>query len=216
MAPSALTERVVATPFVLLFACLLLGPSGAEAGARTLTENGRQLAARLDGLPVEERWRSGEAVDWRTGQPDPTAAPLRGHCSAFVAAACAELGVYILRPPDHPERLLANAQCRWLESEGPRHGWERLADGEEAQRRANRGELVVVCYQNPDRDDPGHIAVVRPGRKSLRRFEREGPDVIQAGAVNARQVSVRRAFLRHAISWRVDALHYYAHELGET
>jgi hypothetical protein len=216
VARSEFVERIVTLPFLLLLVCLLAAPSAAEARGKAIPKGGRRLVARLDSLQVEQRWRPGEAIDWRTGQPDPASIRLRGHCSAFVAAACAELGIYILRPPDHPEYLLANAQCRWLESEGARHGWERIAGGEEAQRRANRGDLVVVCFQNPERDDPGHIAIVRPGRKSLRRFEREGPDVIQAGAVNARQISVRRAFRRHAKVWRDETLHYYAHGLGET
>ena len=39
------------------------------------------------------------------------------HCSAFVASFSKQLGVYMLRPPDHSPTLLANAQMRWLSCE---------------------------------------------------------------------------------------------------
>ena len=78
-------------------------------------------------------------------------------------------------------------------------------------RRKARATVVVVCYQNRERDDPGHIASVRPGNKSRRLIESEGPDVMQAGAVNAREISVRQAFRRHLKAWREGRLHYYVH-----
>jgi hypothetical protein len=181
------------------------------ARATAITAGGRRLAAVLDSMEVEQHWLRGQPVDWRTGEIDPAARPLKGHCSAFVAAVCATLDLYLLRPPEHDEWLLANAQCAWLAEEGPAQGWTRVEDGIEAQRLANQGRLVLACYQNPERDDPGHIAVVRPCAKSLSRLKAEGPDVTQAGARNYRRTTVRNGFRLHAKAWQRGKLVYYAH-----
>ena len=132
---------------------------------------------------VESHWIAGRHVNWRTGEPDQRPVPIEGHhshCSAFVAAVATKLGVDILRPPEHSQILLADAQCRWLESEGPQSGWDSLATPLEAQQLANRGRLVVACYVNPDPRLPGHIAIVRPEALSRRRIESDGPQVTQA------------------------------------
>src|SRR5262249_12257755 len=151
--------------------------------AGEVTPSARRLAAFLDGLDVENRWPAGVHVDWQSGLPD--GKPEHGsgqhtHCSAFVASAAKQLGVYILRPPDHPQLLLANAQDEWLENEGKTHGWRPLASGLEAQAEANRGELVVASYRNHHDDKPGHIAIVRPSAKSDAVLDTEGPQIIQA------------------------------------
>src|SRR5579883_3230182 len=91
------------------------GASGEE-----VTAGGRRLAGVLDGMGVERLWLSGHYVRWKTGEA--TDRPITDgrshtHCSAFVAATCLKLGVYILRPPDHAESQLANAQCDWLRKE---------------------------------------------------------------------------------------------------
>jgi len=162
-------------------------------------------------MEVENRWLPGDPVDWRTGDYDPAALPLRSHCSAFVAAACARFDVYILRPPDHPESLLSNAQCEWLASAGAEHGWEPVTDGTRAQRLANRGHLVVACYKNPDEEASGHIAVVRPSAKRRALIEAEGPDVIQAGGVNYEETSLVNAFRFHPGAWSQGLIRYYCH-----
>jgi hypothetical protein len=141
-------------------------------------------------MEVESRWLPGDPVNWRTGAYDSASIPLKSHCSAFVAAVCARFDVYILRPPEHSEWLLANAQCDWLESEGAEHGWWRVDDPVIAQRLANRGHLVVAGYRSPDDEEAGHIAVVRPSTKSRATIEAEGPAVIQAGIVNYAGTSV--------------------------
>jgi hypothetical protein len=135
------------------------------------------------------------------------------HCSAFVAAAAKKLGVYILRPPEHGQKLLANAQNEWLAAEGPTHGWHKLADAREAQADANRGLLVVASYRNHHDDRPGHIAIVRPGTKTPAQIAAEGPDVIQAGAVNATSISIKAGFAGHPAAWRDNEIAYYAHEV---
>src|SRR5271167_1948106 len=116
-------------------------------------EDGHQLANFLDTLQVESRWPAGVHVNWETGLPDGRTERFEGkhtHCSAFVASAAKQLGVYILRPPEHGQMLLANAQYDWLADQGAAHGWAPVSDGYEAQKAANRGFLVVASYKNHD------------------------------------------------------------------
>ncbi len=176
-----------------------------------------KLAAFLDSLRVEELWLAGTHVNWRTGEPD--AGPKSGsgtksHCSAFVAAACERLGIYVLRPPEHGQVLLANAQYDWLASDGREAGWRPVRDAREAQRLANRGELVVAAFRSPDPKKAGHIAIVRPGHKAERRLEEEGPDVIQAGATNYVSTSMRNGFRHHHGAWESGSIRFYAHEVA--
>ncbi len=209
----SLRRRRVALAYPVL--CLIIIAVSAysvpaeSVSAGHITSKGRRLARVLDSLDVEQRWLPGDAVEWRTGEHDPAARPLKGHCSAFAAAACAALHVYILRPPDHDERLLANAQCGWLEEEGRRHGWRRTEDPLWAQGLANEGNIVVACYRNPDRTDPGHIAIVRPSLKAPEKIESDGPDVTQAGTRNFRKVAARIAFRHHARAWNRGEIVYY-------
>jgi hypothetical protein len=170
----------------------------------------------LDAMGVESKWIAGQHVYWDTGLPTgvPETSPGKHtHCSAFVAAAAKTLGVYILRPPQHGQMLLANAQNEWLADAGTAQGWTRLADGGEAQAAANRGQLVVASYHNHHDDRPGHIAIVRAGAKTAEQIAAEGPDVIQAGAVNRTSISVKDAFKGHPAAWRDGEIVYYAHDV---
>ena len=62
-------------------------------------------------------------------------------------------------------------------------------------------------------DRPGHIAIVRTGNKTAEQIAAEGPDVIQAGAVNKTSISVKDAFAGHPAAWRDHEIAYYAHEV---
>jgi hypothetical protein len=155
--------------------------------ATEVSADGARLARQLDSMHVEAHWPAGEHVNWETGIPDGRPETTEGkhtHCSAFVAAAAKQLGIYILRPPEHGQVLLANAQHDWLAETGDAHGWRALKDADAAQAYANRGWLVVATYRNHHDNKPGHIAIVRPSTKSERAIESEGPQVAQAGNVN--------------------------------
>jgi hypothetical protein len=168
--------------------------AGAARPADTITPQAKALMKVLDAMDVEGKWIAGEHVYWETGLPTgvPETSPGKHtHCSAFVAAAAKNLGVYILRPPEHGQKLLANAQNEWLAEEGAARGWVKLANAGEAQAAANRGLLVVASYHNHHDDRPGHIAIVRPGNKTTEQIAAEGPDVIQAGSVNKTSISIR-------------------------
>jgi hypothetical protein len=167
-------------------------------------------------MDVENLWRSRNYVDWKTGaardKPITDGKP-HTHCSAFVAATSMRLGIYILRPPDHSETLLANPQVDWLKDEGAKSGWKPVGDSAEAQRLANRGSLVVACYKNHDAKKSGHIAIVRPSTKSEERVREEGPQVIQAGMTNYRSASLKEGFRQHPDAWNKREVQYYYHEV---
>ena len=65
------------------------------------------------------------------------------------------IGIYILRPPQHSQVLLANAQIGWLRSpEASAMGWQSMPDVTSAQMRANLADLVLAAFENPDPDKP--------------------------------------------------------------
>jgi hypothetical protein len=168
----------------------------------------------IDGLDVEHRWPAGKHVSWESGVPDgrpESGAGKHTHCSAFAAAAAKRLGIYVLRPPDHPQLLLANAQYDWLASDGSSRGWQPIAGGLEAQHYANQGWLVLAAYKNHHDDMPGHIAIVRPSDKDAQAISQEGPQVTQAGGTNYRSTALRVGFAGHPAAWTHHEVVYYAH-----
>jgi hypothetical protein len=196
---------------------VLIALAGAARALDAVTPQAQAIITVLDAMGVESKWLAGERVHWDTGLPTgvPETSPGKHtHCSAFVAAAAKNLGVYILRPPEHGQKLLANAQNEWLAQEGVTNGWLKLANAAEAQAAANRGLLVVASYHNHHDDRPGHIAIVRPGNKTAEQIAAEGPDVIQAGSVNRTSISLRDGFAGHPAAWRDHEVMYYAHEVN--
>ncbi len=187
-----------------------------HAADDAVTPQAQAVMQILDAMGVESKWIAGQHIYWETGLPTgvPETSPGKHtHCSAFVAAAAKALGVYILRPPEHGQKLLANAQNEWLAEDGVAQGWTRLADADAAQAAANRGQLVVASYHNHHDDRPGHIAIVRPGNKTAEQIAAEGPDVIQAGAINRTSIRLKDAFAGHPAAWRDHEIVYYAHEV---
>jgi hypothetical protein len=183
----------------------------ADHGRLTVSRAGQWLAKSLDKLDVEHHWLRGhEHVAWRSGLPlleehGKKLTPLaqdETHCSSFAAAAAAELGVYLLHPPEHSHVLLANAQYDWLPSaEGRAAGWRAVDDAVEAQRLANAGELVVAVFKNPDAAHAGHIAVIRPAAETPGEIRAKGPQIMQAGFANYKSTDLMRGFDHHPGAW---------------
>jgi hypothetical protein len=195
-------------------AVLCCGAFAHAASAGAITPSGARLAKVLDQTRVEELWPAGVHVAWETGVPDGKPERTEGrhtHCSAFVAATAKRLGVYILRPPDHGQVLLANAQYGWLAEQGPSRGWQEVQGGRAAQEFANRGYLVVATYRNHKDEKPGHIAIVRPSGKSGREIDAEGPQITQAGGTNYLSTTLRQGFAGHPTAWTRNEVRYYAH-----
>ena len=199
--------------FALTFACAVLARTVAAAG---VAPEGARLARMLDQTHVEQLWPAGVHVSWETGEPDGKPEKTDGkhtHCSAFVASTAKKLDVYILRPPEHGQILLANAQYDWLADEGEKHGWHEIRGGAQAQQSANRGYLVVATYHNHRDNKPGHIAIVRPSDKPPREIEREGPQITQAGGTNYASTSLKHGFAGHSAAWANDEVRYYEHAI---
>jgi len=125
-----MTASLRAATAICVFVVLVVF-AGATHPADTITPQAQAMMKVLDGMGVESKWIAGEHVYWDTGLPTgvpETSSGKHTHCSAFVAAAAKNLGVYILRPPEHGQKLLANAQNEWLAEEGAARGWVKLAD----------------------------------------------------------------------------------------
>jgi len=184
--------------------------------AEEISPAGQRLAQKLDAMDVEHLWLPGTSVNWKTGEPLANTQPSKGHhthCSAFAAEACRRLGIYLLRPPEHPQMLLANAQYDWLFKSGKEQGWTQLRDGHRAQHFANEGYLVVAVFKESDPKRPGHIAIIRPSMKSNEQIDAEGPQVTQAGGHNTRSTSLKHGFGNHPDAWGKHKVRYYAHKV---
>ncbi len=199
-----------------LFALTLSAePPGDEA---RISPAGQRLIQVLDQADVAHHWLAGVHVDWRTG--DPNGKPVRDpehatHCSAFVASLSERLNVPLLRPPEHPDRGLANGQFDWLLGEAGRsNGWVPVATPLEAQQRANRGEWVLAVYRATREGHTGHIAVVRPAEKTAAAIDADGPQITQAGTHNYPSATLAQGFDRHPRAWgTVRAVRFFAHAL---
>jgi hypothetical protein len=198
-------------------------PATAASAATTsccgaITPEGHRLEALIDSMDVEHLWLAHEHVNWETGEPDKDVdydGPGRStHCSAFAAALAERLNVYMLRPPEHGQILLASAQARWFhDPQGVNDGWKELqgADHERwAQELANQGNLVGIVYESPDPHRPGHIVIVRPSEKSTDALHKDGPQITQAGTNNHASSIAARSFTSHPGAWP-NGVRYYWH-----
>jgi hypothetical protein len=188
-----------------------------------ISPQGQLLRDYYLSLDVEHLWLSGQKVDWETGKPDRLAEkPGKTHCSAFVAAACNRMNIFILRPPFHKQNLLANAQFEWLGStEGADTGWVRVTGKNiyeiwtKAQQLANAGTPVVATCENPNASEPGHIAMIMPSVVSMDTLRATGPRVIQAGAINRSDAPLQIGFSRHIDQWPEETIWFYYYKYFE-
>lgn len=221
--PIAQTRTRIA--LLLLVSAFCLSPAGAQQSARAnpapapsqaapegqaccgpVTPAGQALAAQLDATGVDHLWLAGQHVNWQTGEPD-SGTEDKGHgrashCSAFVGAFAQQRGVYVLRPPQHSQILLASAQVAWLGSPAAQQaGWQALPDMRTAQTLANQGHLVLAAFPSPHPRKPGHIAIVRPAELSEAELQANGPQITQAGQQNYLSTTTRQGFRLHRGAW---------------
>jgi hypothetical protein len=197
---------------------LLLAAAPDQPCCGPITPDGMKLARLLDQSGVDHLWLAAQHIVWDTGAQDPArpgGTMHTTHCSAYAAAMAQRAGVYLLRPPEHGQTLLANAQMAWLDSEaGQEAGWRPVASPADAQAAANRGELVVAVFQNPDPHRPGHIAVLRPSEKTQEQLDRDGPQEAQAGTHNWLSTDVADGFRGHHGAWEPGGsgtIRFFAH-----
>lgn len=205
--PSSGVQRL---PILIFFYFFLPGTTA----AKPLGKYGRLLDSFLESLHVEQYWIAGAKVNWKTGIPSSTGVTSKNyhsHCSAFVAAACYRLGIYIVRPPEHGLLFLANAQYTWLQQHGCEEGWFAVNSGTEAQELANQGFLVVAAYKQPPPELHGHIAIVRPSSKEAELIKLEGPDIIQAGKTNYSLTSLANGFKAFDDAFNKKEIKFFAH-----
>ena len=199
---------------MLLFLIVLLS-CRVFAQEHIIDSSGYKLRNYYLSLNVENLWLPGNAVDWLTGKAD-TSTDGATHCSAFVAAACERLNTYILRPPEHSQTFLANAQFDWLQTpQAAQDGWVLITSTDMykifsiAQDMANSGYVVTAVIKNPDSTASGHIALVMPGQISPDSLNKNGPFVIMSGNTNYNCVSLYTGFYRHIISWPERTIWFY-------
>ena len=196
----------------ILASCVLTGAVSAD----TISPAGEKLIRTLDAMGVDRLWLPGVIVNWRTGEP--TGQPITDnprshtHCSQFAAAACDRMGVYLLHPPEHSSKLLANAQYEWLATEKARRlGWSPVPDEVTAQEFANKGRVVVAVYKNPDPEKHGHIALIRPSDKPEADIKKEGPQITQAGGTNYQSGTLKQGFANHPGAFKNHEIKFYTH-----
>ncbi|MFA6568503.1 MAG: hypothetical protein WCS96_09850 [Victivallales bacterium] len=217
---------------IILLASLVFLQGLCVFSQATVTERGIALSKTLDSMHVDRKWlSSAENIDWRTGdiknsppsanprekdkKHSPTSKKTHTHCSSFVASVCENLGIYILRPPEHSAVMLSNAQYIWLLEIGPSKNWTQVFLPTEAQELANQGNVVVAVWKNPDPENPGHIVVVRPCEKSDSLIFADGPDIIQAGKKNYNCTTLREGFKNHKGAFENSEILFFSHPVPE-
>lgn len=191
---------------------LILASSFHPANATPINASGEALREYYDSFDLEHRWQKGQRIDWFTGASlRPADNTNSTHCSAFVAAALALQHIYMLHPPEHPLKLLANAQADYLQSpKAQQDGWRPLdADFVHAQDMANQGYFTVAVVKNRNRQKPGHSALIYPMNYNEKDIKNNGPYVIQAGYQNGRGLSLIQGFSHHRRDINSLKFYYY-------
>jgi hypothetical protein len=175
---------------------------------------GSSLAVLLDRMDVEHHWLPGQTVAWRTGEAiDGGSRGPASNAGGFVAAVCAQLKVPMPSPAG--DSLLAGSQYDWLLTEGLKRGWTEVGPLE-AQLLANQGWVVVAAWKDAatttDRSLAGQTAIVRPNRRPAADITPNGPRVIEAGAHNHSDISLKDGF--PAKAWATKQVVYLAHRPG--
>jgi hypothetical protein len=180
-----------------------------------IEKEGAGLKAFYLSLDVENLWIAGSHINWETGiadKPEATAGN-HTHCSAFAAAACKRLDIYLLRPPEHKQILLANAQYDWLQGKDAlAAGWMAISGNSiyaTAQTLANNGKVVLAICKNPDTVKPGHVALVMPADISSEKLNESGPVLIMAGLHNHNKVSLKAGFKSHLNGWPENTISFF-------
>ena len=196
--------------FLLLYSCTLTAQQ-----TYVLDEFGEKLKQFYQGLNVETHWVAGQHINWETGESDDRddTHNLKNHCAAFVAGTCQKLKIVILRPPEHGQDLLSNAQFDWLSTAAAAaQAWKRIAGDNlygQAQDLANKGFVVVAVIKNTDEKKPGQIAFVNPAVITDKDLTDSGPQLIMAGVKNYSNISLKTGFKGFYSKWPESQIEFY-------
>jgi hypothetical protein len=126
------------------------------------------------------------------------------------------LGIYILRPPEHGQILLANAQYDWLQTaEARKNGWTAVTNSNriylytQVQKLANAGRLVIAIIKSSDDSKPGHAALIMPKEIDEDKLIESGPVLIMAGTHNFNFISLKNGFKSHIANWPENEIMFY-------
>ena len=202
---------------IILFLIFTIGECVQSQDTLKIDSSGYKLQAFYLSLNVTGLWISGHHINWETGEPDKSNATegIKTHCSAFVAAACKKLSIYILRPPDHGQVLLSNAQYDWLfTDDAVNKGWTEIKTDKyyTSQIYANEGYVVVAAFKSSDDSKPGHIALIMPTEIDKNTLNESGPILIQAGTENSESISLKEGFKHHIKKWPENKIEFFYNE----
>ena len=187
----------------------------ATTNAIALFNQAAMFSAFLNSLRVDEYWIEGASVNWFTGAAGGSGPNMTigtdSHCSAYAGAVADLLGIYILRQPDASDLNLANHQALWLAT-NTTAGWFPVSSMTMAQHLANTGALVVASYLNPDFNDSGHIAILRPSNRTDSSVSAFGPEECQSGDFNYLDTNAVTGFSEHPGAFPTGVL-YYGHSV---
>jgi hypothetical protein len=202
----------------LFFFLLFYVTSVTSQQSFVLDEFGEKLKQFYQGLNVETHWVAGQHIDWETGEPsdrDDTH-NVKNHSAAFVAAACQKLKIVILRPPEHAQDLLSNAQFDWLPtSAATAQAWKHIPNDSRynaAQDLANKGFVVVAIVKNSDERKPGQVALVMPAAVTEKDLTENGPQIIMAGVKNYTSTALKNGFKGFYNKWPESQVEFYYYE----
>ena len=120
-------------------------------------------------------------------------------CNVFAIDVLDAMGVNV-------DRGRANTIANWFEEKGQDNGWTEVS-AEEAQNYANQGLPTVAVWENPNPDDSGHIAIVRPYDPTMG-LDSSGIYIAQAGSKNFNYDEVSIGFGSN----KVNDIKYYYHQ----
>lgn len=169
---------------------------------KNITIGGQSLAVLFNQTNVEFLWKNKNAINWFNGQSIHDLSgelPKLNHSGAYIASVLRKLGIYILQPPQASQTLLENNQHDWLLEIGIidynyTYLGNNLNSRINAQKEANKGNIVIASYKNINEELPGNIAFVIPFLTDTTEITLNGCRVIQASFINYNSVFLKEAF----------------------
>lgn len=150
------------------------------------------LKCFLTSLDVENKWKQEQSINWLTGETITDITKINQldswftHCSSFVSSVCNQLNIPILMPPEFRTEGLANKQCKWLNTQGYKHGWLQISL-HDIKKYVDANYFIIACQYCENDSNCGHVAIVVD-------ISDDVPYVCQAGKKNSSYMCLYDAF----------------------